>query len=64
MNIIRRFLAEEGGQGLVEYALIVGLIALACVVAIGAAGGALSSWWSTLEECIENAPGLQPGQDC
>jgi len=55
MNIVRRFLVEEEGQGLVEYALIVGLIALACVVAIGAAGGALSSWWSTLQACIGNA---------
>jgi len=55
MNVIRRLIIEEEGQGLVEYALIIGLVTLFCVLAIGAAGGALSGWWSNLTSCIQNA---------
>jgi pilus assembly protein Flp/PilA len=41
-------LEEESGQGLVEYALIVGLIALVCVLAITSTGGAISSIWDKI----------------
>ena len=33
----------ESGQGLAEYALILAFIALVCVVALGALGGAIAS---------------------
>lgn len=33
----------EPGQGLAEYALILALVALACVVALGALGGAIAN---------------------
>ncbi len=33
----------ESGQGLAEYALILALVALACVVALGALGGAIAN---------------------
>ena len=33
----------ESGQGLAEYALILGLIALVCVAALGNLGGAIAS---------------------
>jgi Flp pilus assembly pilin Flp len=35
----RRFLREQSGQDLLEYALIVALISLFCVGAVTAAGG-------------------------
>ncbi len=43
MNLIQRFVREEEGQGLVEYALIIGLIAVAAIVALGLAGGGVNS---------------------
>ena len=37
----KRFLADEDGQDLIEYALLAGLISLASVAAITALGGAV-----------------------
>jgi pilus assembly protein Flp/PilA len=42
-EIMKRFFKEEEGQGLVEYALIITLIALAVVVALTAFGGGISN---------------------
>ncbi|HEY9068775.1 MAG TPA: Flp family type IVb pilin [Candidatus Ozemobacteraceae bacterium] len=42
MNLIQRFVREEEGQGLVEYALIIGLIAVLAIVALSFAGGKVS----------------------
>lgn len=36
---LRSFVREESGQDLIEYAMLVALIALGCVVAVTAAGG-------------------------
>lgn len=38
MNFLMTFKQEEEGQGLVEYALIIGLIAVAVVAAVGLLG--------------------------
>ena len=38
MELIRRFVREEEGQGLVEYALILGLIAIVAIAALTTAG--------------------------
>jgi Flp pilus assembly pilin Flp len=38
----RRGAAGEGGQGLVEYVLIVGLIAVVCIVVLDAMGAGIS----------------------
>ncbi len=38
MNLFNRFVREDAGQDLIEYALLAGLISLVCVVAITAAG--------------------------
>ncbi len=37
-NLFDRFVREEQGQDLIEYALLAGLISIASVVAIGALG--------------------------
>jgi pilus assembly protein Flp/PilA len=41
-NLIARFVREEEGQDLVEYALLLALIALAAVVAMNLLGGAIN----------------------
>lgn len=37
--MLKNFLRDEDGQGMVEYALIIGLIAIAVLVVLGALGG-------------------------
>lgn len=45
MSLIRRFVREEKGQGMAEYALILGLVVLGIWVAVatGGIGDAISS---------------------
>ena len=54
MNLIKRLLLEEDGQGLVEYTLIVVLVALVFWVAIKNTniGSGLASGWSKVTACV------------
>lgn len=55
MELIRRFLQEEEGQGLVEYALIIGLIAVVAIAALTASGGSISSIFNTISGKLSSA---------
>lgn len=55
MELIKRFINEEEGQGLVEYALIVGLIAVVAIVALTATGGSIGSIFDTISGQVESA---------
>ena len=54
MNLLKRLVVEEDGQGLVEYTLIVVLVALVFWVAIKNTniGDELASGWSKVGECV------------
>jgi Flp pilus assembly pilin Flp len=54
MELLKRLVVEEEGQGLVEYSLIVLLVALVFWVAVKGADidGALSSTWGTIAGCL------------
>jgi len=54
MELLKRLLAEEDGQGLVEYTLIVVLVALVFWVAIKNTnvGSQLASGWSKVTACV------------
>jgi Flp pilus assembly pilin Flp len=54
MELLKRFLVEEDGQGLVEYTLIVVLVALVFWVAIKNTnvGSQLASGWSKVTACV------------
>jgi Flp pilus assembly pilin Flp len=58
MDLLKRLLVEEDGQGLVEYTLIVVLVALVFWVAIknSNVGDQLASGWSRVTACV-GAPG-------
>ena len=43
-----RIRSEEEGQALVEYGLLVGLIAVVCIVAITTLGGQISGFFDTI----------------
>lgn len=48
-NLITRFIREEEGQDLVEYALLLALIALVCVVAVTNLGTAVNTLFENME---------------
>jgi Flp pilus assembly pilin Flp len=56
MELLQRLVAEEDGQGLVEYTLIVLLVALVFWVAIKQTnvGSQLASGWSKISSCVGN----------
>lgn len=51
-NVAKKMLFNEEGAALVEYALLVGLIAMACVVAIGALGDAIAGLFQDIADAI------------
>ena len=51
-NLFARFVREEAGQDLIEYALLAGLISLVCVIAIQNAGTAVSTLFTNVETSI------------
>jgi pilus assembly protein Flp/PilA len=54
MEIMRRLVQEEEGQGMVEYALIIGLIAIVLVSAAATdLGGALDSVIEKITDALE-----------
>jgi len=57
MELIRKFMVEEEGQGLVEYALIIGLIAVVAIAALTASGGSISSMFNTISSKLSAAEG-------
>ena len=57
MNLITRFVREEEGQGLVEYALIIGLIAVVAIAALTASGGSISKIFDTVSSKLSDAEG-------
>ena len=54
MKLFKRLLVEKGGQGLVEYTLIVVLVALVFWVAVKNTNisNGLSSGWSKVTACV------------
>ena len=59
MKLLKRLLVEEHGQGLVEYTLIVVLVALVFWVAIKNTniGSELASGWSNITACVGDPSG-------
>ena len=63
MEILKRLLVEEDGQGLVEYTLIVVLVALVFWVAIKETdiGDQLASGWSKIADCVGDPANCDSG---
>lgn len=56
-NLFTRFVKEEEGQDLIEYALLAGFIALACVAAIIAIGTPLNTLYKNVGDQVKSAEG-------
>ena len=52
MKLLKRLFREEEGAGLVEYALLVAVIALIVAVGAGLFGDALNAWFAGLATAI------------
>ncbi|MBD3675161.1 MAG: Flp family type IVb pilin [Planctomycetaceae bacterium] len=56
MNTIKQFLKDEDGPTAVEYAVMLALIIVVCVVSIGAVGQNLNTTWNkVIHAQIESA---------
>ena len=53
-KLLQRVARDEEGQGLVEYSILVGVIAVAVVALAIAVGGWSSSRWSALCSALSN----------
>jgi pilus assembly protein Flp/PilA len=47
-KLVTRFAKNEEGAALVEYGMLVGLIAVACVVAVGTLGATISGYFDNI----------------
>ena len=54
-SLIVRFVREEQGQDLIEYALLATFLSLAAAVGAGAAGDALNNWYTSLGGKVDDA---------
>jgi Flp pilus assembly pilin Flp len=57
-NFIVSFVCDEQGQDLIEYALLLGLISVVCIVSIQGAGQKVSYVWSFLDSALGTVPGV------
>ena len=48
MDLVQRFMREEEGQNVVEYALVLTLIAVAAIAGLTAAGTSINGWWGAI----------------
>jgi pilus assembly protein Flp/PilA len=55
MKLLNSFLRDEQGQDLVEYALLIGLIALVCVVTLQNAGNQIKNVWNSISSALGSA---------
>ena len=55
MNLIARFVRDEQGQDLIEYALLAGFISLAVVAAVTNVGTSLDALYDNVETKIDDA---------
>ena len=56
-NLLNRFVRDEQGQDLIEYALLAGFISLVAVAAITAVGTGVNSVYIELNTQVDAIPG-------
>ena len=54
-NLIARFVRDEQGQDLIEYALLAGFISLAVVTAVTTVGTSLDSLYDNVDTKVKDA---------
>jgi pilus assembly protein Flp/PilA len=59
-NFLNRFVREDAGQDLIEYALLAGLISLVCVAAVTATGGQVKQLFEKVQAAVTSANTAAP----
>jgi pilus assembly protein Flp/PilA len=54
-NLIARFVREEEGQDLVEYALLIAFVSLAAIAGMSALGAGINNKYSSISATLMNA---------
>ena len=54
-NYLRAFVRNDEGQDLLEYALLVALIAIVCIIAVGTTGTNVNAIFTRIGEELGNA---------
>lgn len=57
MNLLTRFVREDKGQDLIEYALLAGFISLVAVVAITNVGTGVNGVYNNIDTQVKKIPG-------
>jgi len=57
MNFLKKMLRDQSGQGMVEYGLIIGLIAVVVVVALGLMGDEIAALFGRIVDMLAGAGG-------
>jgi len=52
-NLVVRFVADDQGQDLIEYALLASFLSVAAAVGATAAGASLNTWYNNLSTRVE-----------
>ncbi|HZG16316.1 MAG TPA: Flp family type IVb pilin [Candidatus Bathyarchaeia archaeon] len=61
MEIMKKLLVEEEGQGMVEYGLIIGLIAIVLIGALTALNGGLTTIFTRITTALNGTNSGQSG---
>jgi Flp pilus assembly pilin Flp len=57
LKLLKSFHADESGQGLVEYLLVVALVGLAAIAGMGSAATYINNAFATIGAKLENSVG-------
>ena len=56
-NLFVRLVKEEEGQDLIEYALLVTLVAIVAAIGAGLLGGAINTWYGGMADNVSGLAG-------
>lgn len=62
MGSITRFIHDDNGADLVEYALLVGLVSLAAIVGLQGVAGSITGLFTDLKNAIAGVPMPEAGE--
>jgi len=54
MNLVKRLIKEEEGQGMIEYVLIVALISIAAILVMGYVSGSINGVWEEVNSTLDD----------
>lgn len=51
-HMLSRLIGDDAGQDLIEYGLLIGIVTLACVIAIQGIGGKVAAYFANLNALL------------